>query len=66
MWGKEPLTAAQRRCGLQLIQEEARVPVLTPLTGGQLRRAALSMGKKKAPGADGLQAVDWACWPKLH
>ena len=22
MWGKEPLSAAQRRCGLQLIQEE--------------------------------------------
>ncbi len=24
------------------------------------------MGKKKAPVADGLQAVDWACWPRLH
>ena len=60
------MSAAQQRYGLQLIQEEARMPGLAPLTGGQLRRAALSMGKKKAPGADGLQAGDWTHWPKLQ
>ena len=42
------------------------MPGLAPLTGGQLRRAALSMGKKKAPGADGLQAGDWTHWPKMQ
>jgi hypothetical protein len=66
LWGKAPLTAEQIRCGVQLVQEDARMPQLAPLTGGQLRRAALSMGKRKAPGADGLQAADWVCWPKLH
>ena len=42
------------------------MPGLAPLTGGQLRRAAPSMGKKKAPGADGLQAGDWTHWPKMQ
>ena len=38
---------------------------MLPITGKQLRRAALSMGSKAA-GADGLQMADWASWPMEH
>ncbi len=39
---------------------------LGPITGVQLRRAARLMGRRKAGGADGLQAGDWAEWPHQH
>ncbi len=66
LWGREAFTDEQRFCGLQLAQEGTRVPQLGPITGAQLQRSELSMGKKKAAEADGLQAVDWANWPKQH
>ena len=41
------------------------MPSMRPITGKQLRRAALSMGAK-AGGADGLQTGDWVNWPIEH
>ena len=66
LWGREALSEAQVHCALQLVQEEPGMGQLRPVTGSQLRRAALSMGSRKAGGADGLQAGDWSQWPRLH
>ena len=41
------------------------MPDMRPISGKQLRRAALSMGSKAA-GADGLQTTDLASWPMQH
>ena len=48
------------------IQAETPIGKLTTITGKQLRNAAKRMGRRKAPGADGLQGVDWSWWPLEH
>ncbi len=58
LWGREALTVEQRFCALELVHKGTRMSQLEPISGAQLWRSTLSMGKKKAVGADGLQAVD--------
>jgi hypothetical protein len=48
------------------VHEGTQMLTFQPLTASQLRRAARRMGKRKAAGADGLQAGDWQSWPWQH
>ena len=64
LWGKA-MTAEARAAALQEMPAGPELPAMQPLTGWQLRGAALSMGDK-AGGADGLQTDDWRHWPMQH
>ena len=66
LWRREPLTDQQVAEALEQIGEEAPMGPLSPITGAQLRKAAKKMGKKKAAGADGLEAHNWSWWPAVH
>ena len=50
---------------LKMVPAGPPMPSMRPITGKQLRRAALGMGSKAA-GADGLQTADWTRWPMEH
>ena len=66
LWRREPLSGQQVAEALEQIGEEAPMGPLAPITGAQLRRAAKKMGRKKAAGADGLEAHNWSWWPAVH
>ena len=66
LWRREPLSAQQVAAALEQIERETPMGPLGRITGAQLRKAAKKMGKKKAAGADGLAAHDWAWWPAVH